>query len=80
MKRVAAIPILIEKFQHSCAKASGVEGFVHGVSKGIIGAVAQPVSVVLDLLSKTTKGENAIRMKISVAVTSGDLLLSRRLP
>ncbi|GKD61357.1 calcium-dependent lipid-binding family protein, partial [Tanacetum coccineum] len=62
------------------AKASGVEGFVHSVSKGIIGAVAQPVSVVLDLLSKTAEGANAIRMKISIAITSKDLLLSRRLP
>ncbi|KAI7737220.1 hypothetical protein M8C21_001543 [Ambrosia artemisiifolia] len=62
------------------AKASGVEGFVSGVGKGIIGAAAQPVSGVLDLLSKTTEGANAMRMKIAAAITSEDLLLRRRLP
>ncbi|XP_056694057.1 uncharacterized protein [Spinacia oleracea] len=36
------------------AKSSGVEGFVQGVGKGLIGVAAQPVSGVLDLLSKTT--------------------------
>ncbi|KAI3684030.1 hypothetical protein L1987_84552 [Smallanthus sonchifolius] len=62
------------------AKASGVEGFVSGVGKGIIGAAAQPVSGVLDLLSKTTEGANAMRMKIAAAISSEDLLLRRRLP
>ncbi|CAK9187594.1 unnamed protein product [Ilex paraguariensis] len=62
------------------AKASGVEGFVQGVGKGIIGAAAQPVSGVLDLLSKTTEGANAMRMKIASAITSEDQLLRRRLP
>ncbi|XAR56952.1 hypothetical protein NMG60_11024929 [Bertholletia excelsa] len=62
------------------AKASGVEGFVQGVGKGIIGAAAQPVSGVLDLLSKTTEGANAMRMKITSAITSEDQLLRRRLP
>ncbi|XP_071698618.1 uncharacterized protein [Rutidosis leptorrhynchoides] len=62
------------------AKASGVEGFVQGVGKGLIGAAAQPVSGVLDLLSKTTEGANAMRMKIAAAITSEDLLLRRRLP
>ncbi|XP_076932508.1 uncharacterized protein LOC143598077 [Bidens hawaiensis] len=62
------------------AKASSVEGFVSGVGKGIIGAAAQPVSGVLDLLSKTTEGANAMRMKIAAAITSEDLLLRRRLP
>ncbi|XP_047948182.1 uncharacterized protein LOC125194160 isoform X1 [Salvia hispanica] len=62
------------------AKASGVEGFVQGVGKGIIGAAAQPVSGVLDLLSKTTEGANAMRMKIAAAIASEDQLLRRRLP
>ncbi|KAL9254718.1 Intermembrane lipid transfer protein vps13A-like protein, partial [Drosera capensis] len=62
------------------AKASGVEGFVQGVGKGIIGAAAQPVSGVLDLLSKTTEGANAMRMKILAALTSEEQLLRRRLP
>ncbi|KAL3505576.1 hypothetical protein ACH5RR_030958 [Cinchona calisaya] len=62
------------------AKASGVEGFVQGVGKGLIGAAAQPVSGVLDLLSKTTEGANAVRMKIASAITSEDQLLRRRLP
>ncbi|XP_059643008.1 uncharacterized protein LOC132284858 [Cornus florida] len=62
------------------AKSSGVEGFVQGVGKGIIGAAAQPVSGVLDLLSKTTEGANAVRMKITSAITSEDQLLRRRLP
>lgn len=62
------------------AKASGVEGFVSGVGKGLIGAAAQPVSGVLDLLSKTTEGANAMRAKIAAAITSEDLLLRRRLP
>ncbi|KAK2997055.1 hypothetical protein RJ639_024911 [Escallonia herrerae] len=62
------------------AKASGVEGFVQGVGKGIIGAAAQPVSGVLDLLSKTTEGANAMRMKLASAIASEDQLLRRRLP
>ncbi|KAH1088253.1 hypothetical protein AAZX31_07G215500 [Glycine max] len=62
------------------AKSSGVEGFVQGVGKGIIGAAAQPVSGVLDLLSKTTEGANAMRMKIASAITSDEQLLRRRLP
>ncbi|KAJ4843890.1 hypothetical protein Tsubulata_025940 [Turnera subulata] len=62
------------------AKSSGVEGFVQGVGKGIIGAAAQPVSGVLDLLSKTTEGANAMRMKIASAITSEEQLLRRRLP
>ncbi|KAM7278379.1 hypothetical protein ACFE04_005513 [Oxalis oulophora] len=62
------------------AKSSGVEGFVQGVGKGIIGAAAQPVSGVLDLLSKTTEGANAMRMKIAAAITSDEQLLRRRLP
>ncbi|XP_020520361.1 uncharacterized protein LOC18430003 [Amborella trichopoda] len=62
------------------AKSSGVEGFVQGVGKGIIGAAAQPVSGVLDLLSKTTEGANAVRMKIASAITSDEQLLRRRLP
>jgi hypothetical protein len=37
---------------------------------GIIGAAAQPMSCVLDLLSKTTEGANAMRMKIAAAITS----------
>ncbi|GKE52602.1 calcium-dependent lipid-binding family protein, partial [Tanacetum coccineum] len=61
------------------AKASGVKGFVQGVGKGIIGAFAQPVSVVIDLLSQTTEGANVIRIKITAAITSEDLLC-RRLP
>ncbi|XP_022721975.1 uncharacterized protein LOC111279261 isoform X3 [Durio zibethinus] len=62
------------------AKTSGVEGFVQGVGKGIIGAAAQPVSGVLDLLSKTTEGANAVRMKIASAIASDEQLLRRRLP
>lgn len=62
------------------AKSSGVEGFVQGVGKGLIGAAAQPVSGVLDLLSKTTEGANAMRMKIISAVTSEEQLLRQRLP
>lgn len=62
------------------AKSSGVEGFVQGVGKGIIGAAAQPVSGVLDLLSKTTEGANAVKMKIASAITSEDQLLRKRLP
>lgn len=62
------------------AKNSGVEGFVQGVGKGIIGVAAQPVSGVLDLLSKTTEGANAMRMKIVSAITSDEQLLRRRLP
>ncbi|PHT90664.1 hypothetical protein T459_05777 [Capsicum annuum] len=62
------------------AKASGVEGFVQGVGRGLIGAAAQPVSGVLDLLSKTTEGANAMRMKIASAIASEDQLLRRRLP
>ncbi|KNA18184.1 hypothetical protein SOVF_073130 [Spinacia oleracea] len=62
------------------AKSSGVEGFVQGVGKGLIGVAAQPVSGVLDLLSKTTEGANAMRMKIQAALTSEEQLLRRRMP
>nr|CAD1836498.1 unnamed protein product [Ananas comosus var. bracteatus] len=62
------------------AKSSGVEGFVQGVGKGIIGAAAQPVSGVLDLLSKTTEGANAVRMKISSAIMAEEQLIRKRLP
>ncbi|XP_062084056.1 uncharacterized protein LOC133790433 [Humulus lupulus] len=61
-------------------KTSGVEGFVQGVGRGLIGAATQPVSGVLDLLSKTTEGANAMRMKIASAITSDEQLLRRRLP
>ncbi|GBG70050.1 hypothetical protein CBR_g4878 [Chara braunii] len=50
------------------AKDGGVEGFVHGVGKGIIGAAVQPVSGVLDLLSKTTDGVNATKLKLAAMV------------
>ncbi|WVZ75446.1 hypothetical protein U9M48_023496 [Paspalum notatum var. saurae] len=62
------------------AKSSGVEGFVQGVGKGIIGAAAQPVSGVLDLLSKTTEGANAVKLKISSAIMAEEQLQRRRLP
>lgn len=62
------------------ARSSGVEGFVQGVGKGIIGVAAQPMSGVLDLLSKTTEGANAMRMKITAAITSEEQLLRYRLP
>ncbi|PPS09247.1 hypothetical protein GOBAR_AA11377 [Gossypium barbadense] len=62
------------------AKSSGFEGFVQGVGKGIIGAAAQPVSGVLDLLSKTTEGANAMRLKIASAIASDEQILRRRLP
>ncbi|XP_078433928.1 calcium-dependent lipid-binding family protein isoform X2 [Wolffia australiana] len=61
------------------AKSSGVEGFVQGVGKGIIGAAAQPVSGVLDLLSKTTEGANAVKMKLASALSSEEQLVRRRL-
>uniref|UniRef100_M4F1C9 Intermembrane lipid transfer protein VPS13-like C-terminal domain-containing protein n=1 Tax=Brassica campestris TaxID=3711 RepID=M4F1C9_BRACM len=38
------------------------------------------LSGVLDLLSKTTEGANAMRMKIAAAITSDEQLLRRRLP
>ncbi|KAJ1696999.1 hypothetical protein LUZ63_005511 [Rhynchospora breviuscula] len=62
------------------AKATGVEGFVSGVGKGLIGAAAQPVSGVLDLLSKTTEGANAVKNKISSAIMAEEQLTRRRLP
>lgn len=62
------------------AKSSGVEGFVQGVGKGLIGAATQPVSGVLDLLSKTTEGANAVRMRIASAIMSEEQLLRKRLP
>lgn len=62
------------------AKSAGVEGFVQGVGKGIIGVPLQPVSGMLDLLSKTTEGANAMRMKIQAALTSEEQLLRRRMP
>jgi len=62
------------------AKATGVEGFVSGVGKGLIGAAAQPVSGVLDLLSKTTEGANAVKKQISSAIMAEEQLSRRRLP
>uniref|UniRef100_A0A0E0JZW6 Intermembrane lipid transfer protein VPS13-like C-terminal domain-containing protein n=1 Tax=Oryza punctata TaxID=4537 RepID=A0A0E0JZW6_ORYPU len=62
------------------AKSSGVEGFVQGVGKGLIGAAAQPVSRVLDRLLKTTEGANAVKMKISSAIMAEEQLVRRRLP
>ena len=38
------------------------------------------MSGVLDLLSKTTEGANAMRMKIASAIASDEQLLRRRLP
>ena len=62
------------------AMASGVEGFVSGVGKGLIGAAAQPMSGVLDLVSKTTDGVNATRGKLAAALTSKKVAKRKRLP
>lgn len=62
------------------ARSSGVEGFVQGVGKGLIGVAAQPMSGVLDFLSKTTEGANATRMKLAAALTLQEQLLRQRLP
>ena len=57
-----------------------MEGFLQGVGKGLIGVGIQPLSGVLDLLSKTTEGANAMRMKLAAAITFEQQLLRRRLP
>ncbi|XP_024384462.1 uncharacterized protein [Physcomitrium patens] len=62
------------------AQKSGVEGFLQGVGKGVIGVGVQPLSGVLDLLSKTTEGANAMRMKLSAAISFEQQVLRRRLP
>ena len=62
------------------AREYGVEGFVSGVGKGLIGAAAQPVSGVLDLVSKTTDGVNATRLKVSAAMSAKTALKRHRLP
>ncbi|KAJ7520829.1 hypothetical protein O6H91_19G024200 [Diphasiastrum complanatum] len=62
------------------ARSSGVEGFIQGVGKGVIGAAVQPMSGILDLLSKTTEGANATRIKLSAVLTSEEQLMRRRLP
>eukprot|EP00850_Spirogloea_muscicola_P005223 SM000023S07679 [mRNA] locus=s23:814661:836470:+ [translate_table: standard] len=62
------------------AKSRGVVGFVTGVGKGVIGAAAQPASGVLDLLSKTTNGMNASRLRLAAAITYEEELSRRRLP
>lgn len=62
------------------AQESGIEGFVAGVGKGIVGVAAQPVSGVLDLISKTTDGVNATRQKLAAAVHSKAALKRHRLP
>ncbi|XP_024542530.1 uncharacterized protein LOC9648284 isoform X1 [Selaginella moellendorffii] len=62
------------------ARSAGVEGFLQGVGKGVIGAAVQPMSGVLDLLSKTTEGANATRMKLAAVLTSEEQLRRRRLP
>ncbi|KAG0559465.1 hypothetical protein KC19_10G107200 [Ceratodon purpureus] len=62
------------------AQKSGVEGFLQGVGKGVIGVGIQPLSGALDLLSKTTEGANATRMKLTAAITFEQQALRRRLP
>ncbi|KAL2613699.1 hypothetical protein R1flu_025391 [Riccia fluitans] len=62
------------------ARSSGVEGFVQGVGKGVIGAAIQPMSGMLDFLSRTTEGANATRMKLTAAITFEEVLVRRRLP
>ncbi|CAM6102066.1 unnamed protein product [Calypogeia fissa] len=62
------------------ARSSGVEGFVQGMGKGVIGAAIQPMSGVLDFLSRTTEGANATRMKLTAAITFEEQLLRKRLP
>jgi vacuolar protein sorting-associated protein 13A/C len=62
------------------AQKSGVEGFLQGVGKGVIGVGIQPLSGALDLLSKTTEGANATRMKLTAAISFEQQALRRRLP
>ncbi|GJP54206.1 hypothetical protein CLOM_g13301 [Closterium sp. NIES-68] len=62
------------------ARDGGVEGFVAGVGRGLIGAAAQPVSGMLDLVSKATDGVNAERARLSAAMTAKLALRRRRLP
>eukprot|EP00897_Mesotaenium_endlicherianum_P008373 jgi/Mesen1/7564/ME000392S06833 len=62
------------------ARSQGVEGFMSGVGKGLIGVAAQPVSGVLDLVSKTADGVNATRLKLSAAMSAKLALERRRLP
>ncbi|KAG0568137.1 hypothetical protein KC19_7G189300 [Ceratodon purpureus] len=62
------------------AQKSGMEGFLQGVGKGVIGVGIQPLSGALDLLSKTTEGANAMRMKLSAAISFEQQALRRRLP
>jgi hypothetical protein len=59
------------------AKATGVEGAVKGMAKGLVGVVANPVSGALDALSATAEGFDA-----SFARSREDLLVvqRRRLP
>lgn len=54
-------------------------GFMKGVGKGLVGAVAQPMSGGLDLMSSTFEGLDASKDKMLGKVRTG-LLLRRRLP
>ena len=51
------------------AKEDGAAGFFKGVGKGLIGAVARPVSGSLDLVSTTAEGiKNQTKMKEEVGL------------
>ena len=62
------------------AQEFGVGGFVSGVGKGLVGVAAQPMSGVLDLVSKTADGVNASRLKLSAAMSAKTTLKRHRQP
>mmetsp|Transcript_4469 Transcript_4469/g.14531 ORF Transcript_4469/g.14531 Transcript_4469/m.14531 type:complete len:1006 (+) Transcript_4469:2267-5284(+) len=52
------------------AQKKGLEGFMMGMGKGIVGVAAQPVSGVLDLVAKTTEGASASIDSVSAALSN----------
>ena len=60
--------------------AATCAGFVKGVGRGLVGAVAAPVSGGLDLFSSAIEGLDASKERLLGRPRAGTLLARRRLP
>ncbi|KAK9864527.1 hypothetical protein WJX84_002714 [Apatococcus fuscideae] len=62
------------------ARRDGVQGFVQGVGRGIIGAAAQPVSGAFEFMSSTFEGIDAVKDQLVGRIKPSDLYKRNRLP
>jgi vacuolar protein sorting-associated protein 13A/C len=62
------------------ARREGVEGFLKGVGKGLLGAAVVPMSGVLDLVSSTTQGLSASWDSVAGLLADAEQPQRRRLP